>query len=102
MPAGRLSRLLPALMLALSRMGGLVLTAAVLDLFVRTPGPMTVTTMMPGLVYASATVVKVCLVASLALAVAGLFRVATTTRVKASLLLTSATQPLGAAVATRI
>jgi len=58
------------LALAAGGLAGLTAEAILLDQCIRTPGPMTVTTMMPGLVYASAAVAKVCLVAGLVLAVA--------------------------------
>lgn len=50
-----------------------VAAAALLDLFVRRPlvGGGSVTTLLPGFVYACATVMKVCLVASLAWALGG-------------------------------
>ena len=51
-----------------------VLAAALLDVFVRRPlaGGGSITTLLPGFVYASATVMKVCLVSALVSAVAGL------------------------------
>jgi hypothetical protein len=55
-------------------MASLILAAAVLDIFVFRPAPMSVTTVLPGLVYASATVVKACLAASVTLAVAHFVR----------------------------
>ena len=45
-----------------------------LDAFLEGPGPASVTTRVPGFVYASATVMKVCIVAGMVLAAIGLVR----------------------------
>ena len=65
---------IPSVVLTIGTALCATLAAATLDIFVRRPeqGGGSITTLLPGLVYASATVMKVCLVSGLMSAVAGL------------------------------